>query len=89
MTSTPPDAKPPEAVRQDDDQRPERLALSVEEASDLLGISKWLGYEMVAQGILPALRLGRRLVVPRVALERMLEEVAHVPSGLESRRVVN
>ncbi|HVC70268.1 MAG TPA: helix-turn-helix domain-containing protein [Acidimicrobiales bacterium] len=89
MARTPPDAKPPQAVRQDDDRRPERLALSVEEASDLLGISKWLGYEMVAQGILPALRLGRRLVVPLAALERMLEEVAQTPSGLGSRRAVD
>jgi excisionase family DNA binding protein len=89
MPLTPPDAKPPQAVRQDDGHRPERLALSVEEASDLLGISKWLGYEMVAQGILPALRLGRRLVVPRAALERMLEEVAHAPSGPGSGRAVD
>jgi excisionase family DNA binding protein len=89
MPITPPDAKPPQAVRQDDDRKPERLALSVEEASDLLGISKWLGYEMVAQGILPALRLGRRLVVPRVALERMLEEVADAPLGHGCRRAVD
>jgi excisionase family DNA binding protein len=89
MPPTPPDAKPLQAVRQDDGHRPERLALSVEEASDLLGISKWLGYEMVAQGILPALRLGRRLVVPLVALERMLEEVAHAPSGPGSGRPVD
>ena len=89
MPLAPPDAKPPQAVRQDDDRKPERLALSVEEASELLGISKWLGYEMVAQGILPALRLGRRLVVPRAALERMLEDVALAPSGPGARRVVD
>jgi excisionase family DNA binding protein len=56
-------------------QRATKLALSVEEAAALLGVSKWLAYELVAQGKLPALRLGRRLVVPRVALERMLEQV--------------
>ena len=50
-----------------------RLAVSVDEASELLGISKWLGYEMVAQGKLPALRLGRRLVIPLSALERLLD----------------
>jgi excisionase family DNA binding protein len=53
--------------------RRDRLAVSVDEASRLLGISKWLGYELAAQGKLPAVRLGRRLVVPIAALERMLD----------------
>jgi excisionase family DNA binding protein len=50
----------------------DRLALSVEEAARLLGISTWLAYELVHQGELPSLRLGRRIVVPRAALERMV-----------------
>jgi excisionase family DNA binding protein len=58
-----------------DRKRSDRLALTVDEASELLGISKWLGYEMVAQGRLPALRLGRRLVIPLSALERLLDSV--------------
>jgi excisionase family DNA binding protein len=53
----------------------DRLAVTVDEASELLGISKWLGYEMVAQGKLPALRLGRRLIIPLSALERLLDSV--------------
>jgi len=52
--------------------QPDRLALSVEEAAGLLGISTWLAYELVHQGELPSLRLGRRIVVPRSALERMV-----------------
>ena len=51
-----------------------RLALSVEEVSHLLGISTWLAYAMVAQGQIPAIRLGRRLVVPRAALDQMLSD---------------
>jgi len=50
----------------------DRLALSVEEAAGLLGISTWLAYELVHQGQLPFLRLGRRIVVPRAALERLV-----------------
>lgn len=65
-----PDANPPEAGRQTQDR--DRLAMSVEEASRALGISKSLGYELVASGQLPSVRLGRRIVVPRAALERML-----------------
>jgi excisionase family DNA binding protein len=56
-------------------ERKGRLAVTVDEASGLLGISKWLGYEMVAQGKLPALRLGRRVVIPLSALERLLDSV--------------
>lgn len=50
----------------------ERLALSVEEAGALLGISRDLAYDLVARGELPLVRLGRRLVVPRRALEEAL-----------------
>ena len=44
----------------------ERLALSVEEAAALLGISRDLAYDLVTRGELPSVRLGRRLVVPAV-----------------------
>jgi excisionase family DNA binding protein len=50
-----------------------RLVLSVTEAAGLLGISRGLAYELVARGELPSLRLGRRIVVPRRALEVLLE----------------
>lgn len=51
-----------------------KLAYSVEEAAKALGIGRCLCYELVRQGRIPALRLGeRRLVVPRAALERLLE----------------
>ena len=51
----------------------ERLTLSVNEAADVLGISRAFAYELVARGELPCLRLGRRVVVPRHALEQLLE----------------
>lgn len=47
----------------------ERLTLSVEEAAVLLGISRALAYNLVRRGELPSLQLGRRVVVPRRALE--------------------
>ena len=49
------------------------LVLTVEEAAGLLRISRGLAYEMVRSGRLPSIRLGRRLLVPRSAPERMLE----------------
>jgi excisionase family DNA binding protein len=46
--------------------------LSITEAAAVLGIGRTLAYELARTGELPTLRLGRRLVVPRHALERML-----------------
>ena len=51
-----------------------RETLSVPEAAQVLGISRSLGYEMARIGKLPTIRFGKRLVVPRRALERMLEQ---------------
>jgi excisionase family DNA binding protein len=53
----------------------QRLALTVEEAGALLGISRDLAYELVARKELPSIRLGRRLVVPRRALEAALDRL--------------
>ena len=54
-------------------QHDNRLVLTVAEAAELLGISRTHGYELVARGELPSLRLGRRIVVPRRALERLVD----------------
>ncbi len=52
------------------------LCISVVAAARLLGVSRNTGYEMARLGQLPTLRCGqRRLVVPRAALMKMLEEV--------------
>ncbi len=50
-----------------------RLTLTVEEAAEILGISRAFAYALVRKGELPSLRLGRRLVVSRRALEQLLE----------------
>jgi excisionase family DNA binding protein len=52
----------------------ERLTLTVEEAAHLIGISRGLAYEMARCGKLPVVRFGRRLLVSRGALERMLDQ---------------
>ena len=50
----------------------ERQTYSVEEAARILGVGRQSAYTAVRDGTLPAIRVGRRLVVPRAALERML-----------------
>ena len=50
----------------------ERIVLSVPEVAELLGISRTLAYELVARGELPHIRLGRRVVITRVAIARLV-----------------
>jgi excisionase family DNA binding protein len=49
---------------------------TVPEAAEILRISRWAAYEGVKKGELPVIWIGRRCLVPRRALERMLEGVA-------------
>lgn len=42
-----------------------RLTLSVEESAQALGIGRTLAYRLVAQEVIPAVRLGGRWVVPK------------------------
>jgi excisionase family DNA binding protein len=49
------------------------VTLTVEEAARVLGISRTLAYDLVTRGELPVVRLGRRIVVPRRALESLLD----------------
>jgi len=52
----------------------ERLTLSVPEAAKVLGIGRNLCYDRVKTGEIPVIRIGRRLLVPRRALEKLLEQ---------------
>lgn len=48
------------------------MVLTVEEAGKLLRISRQSAYQAARAGDLPTIKLGRRLLVPRAALDRML-----------------
>ena len=52
----------------------EAATVNIAEAARLLGIGRQTAYLLARQGKLPALRLGKRLVVPKVALEQMLAD---------------
>ena len=51
---------------------PDKPTFSVSEVAALLGVSRDTVYQCVSTGEIPALRLGRRLLIPRAALVRML-----------------
>ena len=53
---------------------PETLTVSIPEAAHLLGLSRNGAYEAAKRGELPTVRFGRRIVVSKPALMRLLEE---------------
>ena len=52
----------------------EKLTVSVPEAAKMLGISRGSAYNAVAEGSVPSLKIGKRIVVPLAALQRLLSE---------------
>ena len=54
-------------------QELERLVYTVAEAGKLLGLSRNLTYESIRMGQIPSIRVGRRILIPRAALIRLLE----------------
>jgi len=57
-----------------DTKKAERLTMTVAEAGEALGVSRATAYMLAKTGGIPVIRLGeRRLVVPKVALLKLLE----------------
>jgi excisionase family DNA binding protein len=62
--------KPPLAERQANlSDTP--LLVSVPEAARLLGIGTTFGWILVRSGQMPAIKLGRRVLIPRAAIEQL------------------
>jgi excisionase family DNA binding protein len=57
---------------------PERETVNIEEVATRLGINRNTAYTLAKQGGLPVpvIQVGRRLVVPRAALDRLLSSEA-------------
>jgi len=53
--------------------------LTVEEAAEILKVSRGTAYEAVRTGEIPSVRVGRCIRIPRAALDRMLAD-AHPPN---------
>ena len=51
----------------------ERLTVTIDEAAALLGIGRNGAYEAARKGEIPTLKIGKRILVPKAALDRMLE----------------
>lgn len=53
-----------------------RLTLSIDQTAEILGISRGLVYGLVALGELPSIRFGRRILVPRRAVDDLVNAYA-------------
>ena len=53
----------------------ERLCLTVPEAAEMLGLSRNNAYKLVKEKQLPSIKFGKRILIPRVALGKMLEKI--------------
>jgi excisionase family DNA binding protein len=49
-----------------------RRTYKIEEAGKLLGIGRNQAYEAAKRGDFPTIKIGKRLLVPKAALDRML-----------------
>lgn len=66
-----------------------RLAktVSVQQAAELLGISRNHAFRCVQRGEIPAIRVGRRLLIPTSFLEGLFEPALLGEGPREARRV--
>ena len=52
----------------------EKQTYSVPEAAKILGLNRNSGYDAVKRGEIPVIKIGKRLLVPKPALHRLLQQ---------------
>ena len=57
------------------------VVLTVTECAKYLRIARGHAYTMVNEGRIPSIRMGRRILIPRAALERMPKDVDDEAGG--------
>ena len=63
-------------------EKTKRLGMSVEEAAEELGVGRNQAYQAVKEGQIPAIRIGKRIIVPRRGLEKLLEQAGKVVAAI-------
>lgn len=62
------------------------LLLTVEEAARVLRIGRNGAYAAVSDGVLPAIRIGRRIRIPRAALAALIHQHGAMTGGADHSR---
>lgn len=60
----------------------DKLVYSIEEVAGLLGISRSYAYELVRNGTIPALELGRKRVIPKERFHSWISEKTEIKEEL-------
>jgi excisionase family DNA binding protein len=60
------------------ESKTQRQTLTVEEAGVLLGVGRNSAFKAARLGQIPTIRVGRRLLVPRAAFQRLLDAAGGV-----------
>ena len=66
--------------------QPIRSTLTPSEAFARLGVGRTLGYQLIARGQIPSLRLGRRVLIPAAQFERLLAGELPQPADDQHRQ---
>jgi excisionase family DNA binding protein len=74
-------ANPPVAQANVGIEADDRLTYSVNEAAQRLGVGPMTLYREIAEGKLPAIRIRDRVLVPKVVLQRLVEEAISRTNG--------
>ncbi len=64
----------------------EKITYTVDEFARVCGIGRSLAFRMIREGEIPSIRLGRRIIVPKAALRRMLERATKRDLGEELKK---
>ena len=61
----------------------EKLTLTVEEMSKLLGVSRQTAYNLIHRADFPTLRIGKRVLIPRKQLEAWMDKQVNDDNPLD------
>ena len=61
----------------------EPMVYTVAECARLLNLGRTAAYQAVQRGDIPTIRIGRRILVPKKALEHLLEQADKAPVAVE------
>lgn len=60
-----------------------KLTLTVKETAQMLGLSRNSVYQGIATGEIPHIKVGKRILIPRLALERILAEAGSKAAAVD------
>jgi len=66
------DAGPPQVTLPELHNLPDKTVFSVAEVAEILGLSRNSTYEAIRRAEIPSVKMGRRVLIPREALQRVL-----------------